>query len=143
MKNALFKNVGKDIKDVAEAEANSILAKYVLIGIVIVLCGFALIAEGYAIGCVGFIIALVVIIYGYRVSRLAVMFLYAYGEIADRLISLDTKTANNRKLPKSPTEVPVTPKKKDRQDWECQFCGHKNSAGAMFCESCNIENIDT
>lgn len=97
MNKELFSNVGSDIKAIAKVIANWILALHILLGIVIIICGCALLSQELAIGWVGFLIAFGLFGFGYIVSRLAVMLLYAYGEMTDRLISIDSKMPNSSK----------------------------------------------
>lgn len=147
MAKELFSNVGKDIKNIARTTASWTLAWYVFIGLIIVVCGCVLLAEGLTLGWVSFLIALGIIAYGYSKSRLEVMRLFAYGEIADRLISLDSKISGNPPTTKG-NGIFVKPEKKAEYEslrrtspWECQFCGHQNPAETRFCKSCGTEDI--
>lgn len=147
MSKELFDNVGRNIKTIAKAVANWILGLHILIGVAIIICGCAVLAEGYSIGWVGFLIAFGIFAFGYILSRLIVMLLYAYGEITDRLISIDIKMPNNRKSTRT-DGITVKPEKKSDNNtphrtspWECQFCGHLNPLDARFCKSCGTEDI--
>lgn len=144
MRQELFNNVGSDIKTIAKAIANWILGLHILLGIVIIICGCAFLSQGFVIGWVGFLIAFGLFGFGYILSRLSVMLLYAYGEITDRLISIDSKMPNSSKPDKTNDKA----EDKSKNDpprrtgpWECQFCGHQNPADTRFCKSCGIEDI--
>ena len=147
MSKELFNNVGSDIKTIAKVIANWILALHILLGIVIIICGCALLSEELAIGWVGFLIGFGIFGFGYIMSRLAVMLLYAYGEMTDRLISIDSKLSNSSK-PKRNEQIKVKVEKNPEADtvhrassWECPFCGHQNPNDAKFCKSCGTEDI--
>ena len=147
MSKELFSNVGSDIKTIAKVIANWILALHILLGIVIIICGCALLSEELAIGWVGFLIGFGIFGFGYIMSRLAVMLLYAYGEMTDRLISIDSKMSNSSKSAKT-DKVNVKVEKKHENNaprrtspWECPFCGHQNPIDARFCKSCGTEDI--
>ena len=147
MSKELFNNVGSDIKTIAKVIANWIFALHILLGIVIIICGCTLLSEGLAIGWVGFLIGFGVFGFGYIISRLAVMLLYAYGEMTDRLISIDSKLSNSSK-PKRNEQIKVKVEKNPEADtvhrassWECPFCGHQNPNDAKFCKSCGTEDI--
>ena len=147
MSKELFNNVGSDIKTIAKVIANWIFALHILLGIVIIICGCALLSEELAIGWVGFLIGFGIFGFGYIMSRLAVMLLYAYGEMTDRLISIDSKLSNSSK-PKRNEQIKVKVEKNPEADtvhrassWECPFCGHQNPNDAKFCKSCGTEDI--
>lgn len=147
MSKELFNNVGSDIKTIAKVIANWILALHILLGIIIIICGCALLSEGLAIGGVGFLIGFGIFGFGYIMSRLAVMLLYAYGEMTVRLISIDSKISNSYRSVK-PEKINVKADKKSEDNtprrtspWECQFCGYQNPIEAKFCKSCGTEDI--
>ena len=143
MNNELFNNVGKNIKSIAKAIANIILALHILLGAVLVIAGLAL--NEPITFLVALLMALVLIGFGYGLSKLTVMLLYAYGEIAYRLISIDlklsddSKTVNSDKITAEKKIEDNTPCRTD--PWKCQFCGYQNPADAKFCESCGTEDI--
>lgn len=147
MSKELFNNVGSDIKTIAKVIANWILVLHILLGIVIIICGCALLSEELAIGWVGFLIGLGIFGFGYIMSRLAVMLLYAYGEMTDRLISIDSKMSNSYKS-KKPEQIKVKVEQASENTrvcrtspWECPFCGNQNPNDARFCKSCGTEDI--
>ena len=148
MEKELFVNVGRDIKAVARSIANWILALYVLVGFVLVACGVALLCERMWYGVIGIFLAVGVVGFGYTKSKLEVMRLYAYGEIADRIISIDQTLSQKQGKPQ-PGSVKVNPQKKEegkkparKTAWECSFCGHGNPPDARFCESCGTEDVE-
>ena len=99
MSKPLFYNVGKDIKAVAKAEYTRIFAFYILIGIVIILIGCAFLSRELSMGWYAFPIAFCVMYYGHLVAKLRIMLVYAYGEMAECLVSIDQKLSskNSRK----------------------------------------------
>lgn len=147
MGKELFNNIGGDIKTIAKVIANWILGLFILLGIIFIICGCVLLSAGFGVGWVGFLIAIGLFAYGYAYSRFKVMELYAYGEITDRLISIDTKMPNNFK-PNKPDKINVKAEKKSENEaphrtspWECPFCGQQNPIDVKFCKSCGTEDI--
>lgn len=147
MSKELFNNVGHDIKTIAKVIANWILALHILFGIVIIICGCVLLSDRLAIGWVGFLIGFGIFGCGYFTSRLSVMILYAYGEITDRLISIDSKTPNSSKPKKTEQikvkveQAPESTRVRKTSPWECPFCGNQNPSDVSFCKSCGTEDI--
>ncbi len=146
MSKELFDNVGKELKSFATVIANIILGTFIVLGGIVLIIGFSI---GDAAGFIGLLIAICLFVFGYVYSRLKVMLLYAYGEIADRLISIDTKMPECVKHNK-PEKMPVKTVEKKSENkglrkesgWECSFCGSQNPADAKFCKTCGIENVD-
>ena len=147
MSKPLFDNVGKEIKEVAEIIARRIMVRYALIGLIVAIVGIALAsAEGYPlVGIISVVVAIIIVVYGYNKSHLEVMLLYAQGELADRIISIDNKLKGKNSVSVSHKEKPEveenwTPKVKREKNgsWKCAFCNHKNPAGADWCEECGV-----
>lgn len=156
MSKWLFSNVGRDIKVIAKVIANWILGLHILLGIVFIICGCALLSEGLTIGLVGFLIAVGLFISGYHTSKLAVMLLYAYGEITDRLISIDSKVSDNPKSAKSDkilNRVEAAERRSDVSDqlaaqeaakassWTC-VCGRSHPLYVSTCV-CGVTKAET
>ena len=142
MKDQLFENVGKDIKTFAKTVSGVILFLHSLLGIVFVAVGCMIAAMDSGLGFfvfVGFLIAIAIVAWGYILSRLAVMLMYAYGEMTDRLISIDGKLTEK---PKRPIPVKPTPGPRRSTPWQCQFCDHQNPPEARWCQSCGTEDIN-
>lgn len=108
MNNQLFKNVGTDIKSFAQIAYRVIWGLHIVLGSVFLLLGcFEAADSGKGIfALLGILISGAIIGFGYILSRLSVMLLYAYGEMAERLISIDKKlsettsrSAPNRQFP--------------------------------------------
>lgn len=147
MGKELFKNVGKELKNYATSLFYWILIPYILFGIGIAVGGGILLADGTDFGAVGFLFGPGLIVFGYIKAKLAVMEKYAYGEIADRLISIDEKLSSGRKASKS-DGIPVKVEKKQEEPiprrtapWECPFCGSENAKDSRYCKSCGTEDI--
>ena len=142
MSKELFVNVGKDIKSVAKTIANWILGFHVVLACVFASVACIMLSEDISIGWVGFLIALLLIISGYALSRMTVMFMYAYGEITDRLISIDSKMNCSSRTPNADKtksdENPVAKAPTQPTAWKCSLCGHTNPADARFCEECAV-----
>ena len=151
MNTDLFNNVGKYIKNFAKVLSYWILGINIILGAAFIICGCALGANGTDIGWIGVPIGIGTFVLGYLLSKLAVMFLYAYGEMTDRLISIDTKMGkthagnNNGSVPtpnKAPVnKVPVNKVPRRTTPWDCPFCGHQNPTDARYCQSCGLEDI--
>lgn len=147
MSKELFNNVGSDIKTIAKVIANWILVLHILLGSVIIICGCVLLSEELAIGWVGFLIGFGIFGFGYIISKLTVILLYAYGEMTDRLISIDSKMSNFSKSKKTEQikikveQTPETTRIHRTSPWECPFCGNQNANDARFCKSCGTEDI--
>ncbi len=154
MEMELFDNVGKSIKEVAKQAANRILATYILLGIGCIALGVACILEIGSAGFLFFIPAPILWYIGNALATEKVMHLYAYGEIVDRLISIESKLSDNQTtstrssepvLTSAPPEAPTfsTPSTATKSsDWECVFCGHHNPANACYCGSCGIAEVN-
>ena len=151
MGKPLFDNVGKEIKEIAEVIARRIMIRYFLIAVIVALAGIAFGAEGEypLVIIISIAIAAMIAVYGYNKSLLDVMLLYAQGELADRIISIDNKLSKKGKA--APVSVPIREKQelnesgalkvKREKDggWVCLFCDHKNPAGADWCEECGCQ----
>lgn len=142
MSKPLFENVGKDIKSFAQSVAAWIYGMHILLGIVIFFLGcasqqpvFIIITCALAIG---------IIVFGRLTSKALVILLYAYGEMAERLISIDCKLSDSKQATK---KVPIkkvddTTSPKRTAPWRCAFCDFENPADVKYCRSCNREDID-
>ena len=127
------------------------MIRYTLIALIVALAGIAIGAEeGYPLVIIiGIVIAIIIAVYGYNKSHLDVMLLYAQGELADRIISIDSKLSKKGKT--TPVAVPIKEKpelnengtlkvKKEKDgSWICLFCDHRNPAGADWCEECGCQ----
>lgn len=145
MGKELFENAGKDIKTIAKAIATRIFVMYILVAVGVFVAGCYLLSEQSVFGLVLLVAAITVAAYGYAKSRTEVLLLYAYGEMTDRLISIDSKINGNYrakpKLQKSP--IPGDEPKACTQrtgPWECPFCGTMNTKESKYCESCHVED---
>ena len=147
MSKELFKNVGKDLKSFSTALFYWLFVPYLLFGIGIIVCGCIFLADGAGYGAIGFLFGPGLITFGYTKAKLLVMEKYAYGEITERLISIDEKFSSGRKTLRA-EGVPVKVEKKREEPiphrtapWECPFCGVENAKDSRFCKSCGTEDI--
>ncbi|MBQ7857228.1 MAG: hypothetical protein IJ351_01160 [Oscillospiraceae bacterium] len=169
MSNQLFKNVGTYIKSFARTAYWVIWGLHIVLGIVFLLLGFFEAADSGKdiFGLLGILISGAIIGFGYILTRLSGMLLYAYGEMAERLISIDKKLSEitpqpadkklsettsrpaDKKLsettsrPAPNRSVPTPPSNKPTRTtpWKCQNCEHTNPASARWCESCGTFDI--
>ena len=145
MSNQLFKNVGTYIKSFARSAYWVIWGLHIVLGIVFLLLGcFEAADSGKDIfGLLGILISGAIIGFGYILTRLSGMLLYAYGEMAERLISIDKKLSETTSRPAPNRSVPTPPSNKPTRTtpWKCQNCEHTNPASARWCESCGTFDI--
>ena len=143
MGKPLFENVGGEMKAYAEAIARSIQIKYGLAAVASVVVCFGLDAR---LGLIALLPAVILFWHGYQQSKLTAMQLYAYGELVERVASIDHKLGGNKQAgqvkPKTvsvskKSEVPISARKSDGS-WVCPFCDHHNPAGADWCEDCGV-----
>ncbi len=150
MSKPLFDNVGKELKIIAEITAKYIIFLHVLIGLPLIIIGCALFAEDIPI-VVGIVLLLAgvgIILYGFSSARLQIIKLYAYGELVEKVVSIEGKlvgkngSARNdgekKKVIKKVVPAPKTEKNPDGS-WQCIFCDHTNPAGADWCEDCGVQ----
>lgn len=154
MSKPLFENVGRDLKTIAKAIYRETMIGYILVSLAslgLSICmGTILDSEG-ALVLIGVLLAIGIAVFGHFKAKLAVMKLYAYGELVDRVISIEEsisrKTGGGKSVPKEKPKVtpvsvkidtPVTKRNADGS-WVCPFCDHLNRPGADWCEECGVE----
>lgn len=149
MSKPLFDNVGKDLKKIAEIIAQIIMILHVLIGLVLIIVACVLFADEatIALGIACLLVGAGIVVWGYILSRLLVIVLYAYGELVEKVTSIEEKLVG-KKVPGKPDtkifkvkKLEETPKTKKESDgsWQCIFCEHTNPAGADWCEDCGVQ----
>lgn len=153
MDKPLFENVGKELKEIAQFNYKWAKAPYILGGIALTAAGIGVASTNSEMGwcaLVGIVIAIFLFLYGSIKARQQVILLYAYGELVEKVTSLDEKIApkgGGKKTKKKKDEdnggqeaidIPCTRKNSDGT-WQCIFCDHKNPAGADWCEECGME----
>ena len=138
----MFNEVGKEIKRMAEKHVISAVIPFVIIAIAV----FALLAsKGYAL--VGLIAAIIIILIKYLNARKKVILLYGYGELIDRVCSIDdhlsgsTPSLISTVNPQLSTKDPAnTTHISSGSGWTCS-CGRKNANYVSTC-SCGINKRD-
>ena len=150
MSKPLFDNVGKELKKMAETIAKLIRILHVLIGLVLIVVGCALFGEDIpiAVGIAFLLVGIGVIGWGDTLARLIVIALYAYGELVEKVVSIegilvgknesDENKSEKKKVNKKVVPAPKTGKNPDGS-WQCIFCDHTNPAGADWCEDCGVQ----
>jgi hypothetical protein len=86
-----FDEVGKDIKGLARTLGYIIFAGFVISAIA---CFFSGIAIGNGAGLLMLLLAVVILVIGYFVSRVSVMLLYGFGELIDNVMSINDRVRN-------------------------------------------------
>lgn len=154
MRKPLFENAGKDLKTISKAIYLETMIRYILISLaalgLFICIGIMADSEGFAV-CIGMLLAGGIAVSGHFKAKLAVIELYAYGELVDRVISIEEsvsrktggsgKAAEKEKPKVTPVPVkfdtPVTKRNADGS-WVCPFCDHRNRPGADWCEECGV-----
>lgn len=93
MSKPLFYNVGGEIKLLAESKAFSIKFCYGLLAVMIVALGilFGIESDMPMLVFVALCIAGVVFYYGYTKAQMTVLELYAYGELVEKVVSIENQ----------------------------------------------------
>ena len=93
MNNPLFRNVGKELKEMAEAKAKWIRIKYALISVLLIVAGYSFVTrfESVFVSLICFGAAILVFMYGNNVALESVIETYAYGELVERVTSIEEK----------------------------------------------------
>lgn len=148
MGKPLFDNVGGELKNLAEMVARRITLYYGLVGVIIAIIGVAVAVETEGwVAFVAIILAAAVAFYGYNKAHLQVITLYAYGELVERVSSVDQKLGKDNFSAKvrgvSVKQEHTTPLVEKERDgsWICPFCEHKNPSGVDWCEECGVEGV--
>ena len=143
----MFKDAGKELKLYAQTFGRLIIAIVALFSILIAVCGFTLLSEELSFGWWLVVVAIITFIIGYFIARLSVIRLYAFGEIAQRILAIDIRQGglpNRGPIPESieqpeplKSDAPITMRNEDGS-WNCVFCDHKNPKDAKKCQSCGV-----
>ena len=146
MSEPLFDNVGKNLKQLATVLAGIIKGIFYVLGFIHVVLGIVCLASGFEDGVLfawalgAMVVAAIWFVVGHYLSRLIVMGLYGYGEIVERIVSIEQKVAGDVKSPApKPTPNPKPNVKPATTPWVCPFCDQLNSAGTIQCKKCNAE----
>lgn len=151
----IYGDVGSEIKSIAEGIARRGAICAVLLGVVIGIASLALIEFNAWLTILDIVLGVILAVTGIQQARIKAITLYAYGEMVQRIVSLEEKAQETRKKPvdkkkkepanrKSPenaqeeAEIPE-PKMLAKAPWTCPFCEHKNPAGTGYCEKCGCE----
>lgn len=148
----MYNDVGKTIKNLVSIVVMIGYALSILGAIVLAVIGFGYGFEHFGLMLLFLFIAAIVGVLGCFASWAGGLWLYAYGEIADRLISIDnrveqienhlsedivtsvTASAAPTRSPFAPT--PVTAKPAGAGAWKCS-CGRENASYMSTC-ACGI-----
>ncbi len=102
-----FDEVGKDIKGLAKVLGYIIFAGFVISAIACLIGGFA--TENGPMIILMLLLAVVILMIGYYVSRVSVMLLYGFGELIDNVMSINGRVEKLEKKG-SPTSANSEPK---------------------------------
>ena len=146
----MFKDVGNEIKNIAETRVilSMILAVLIAIAIVIV---FAYIGLKWMI--IGIVLGVAIVGLTYFFARMNVIMMYGYGELIDQVKAIRQHiTPQNASLLVEPIPEPdpdiivesgtdSTPLSVRNTDgsWKCVFCEHLNNADAKWCYKCGVK----
>lgn len=137
----MYKNVGREIKNVAQAIVVLLAAPAVLLGVA--LC-FVL---GKSIGFFGVVIGIGIIVVGILLARLSGMVIYGFGELVENSAEIRKNLRNNDSAHDvgENTEEGVESKAKvevsGNGKWVCPRCYYTNSADDKSCKICHTEVI--
>lgn len=157
----MFHDVGKELKRLAKTYVILRTIPCVLLGIVVIIL-FTLNGDEHAPA--GFAVAAVIVAVGYGLARLAAIQLYAYGELVDRVTSIEqhivggkneTFTPPTEKVVVGGSKIDDTKSSADKdvvegvtmrdssydqvnraEKWECKQCHHLNPKYVTSCENC-------
>lgn len=128
----MYNQVGKELKGWAKFIVILLTIPFVAIGILLLV---ALIDADLAF--LGSVICLVTVLLGYALARLSGIILYAFGEIVDRLASIDDRGSKPQVMGNTVTRsTAAAPEKKVPGSWTCMSCGHTNLPDAKWCDGC-------
>ena len=155
---ALFKNAGKELKTIAELIAIVMIIVYMLVALAVGVAGiWYAVEEGMSgVAVLSIIAAIIIAMVGWIKSRLKVIELYAYGELVEKVVSIDKRMGgtgasnpNDDRDNKEPNDNDIISAVKRNLDgtWHCMFCNYKNPAEAKWCKKCSNqvkieENVD-
>ncbi|MBE6942240.1 MAG: hypothetical protein E7455_08170 [Ruminococcaceae bacterium] len=130
----MYPDCGKSIKKLVSIVVKIGYAVSILWAVIILIAGIA--ADNVGVFVLTLFLAGVVGALGCFASWCSGLWLYAYGEITDRIINIDEKmTAEN--LPEEKKPLFATPV--SQRGCYCETCGAKNAAGARYCVACSAE----
>ena len=129
----MYKDAGYSIKTVVKTITGILMAFSVLIGLVILI----LLSQNN-VG-LGLLAAVVIIGGGCFLAWLSGLVLYAFGEIADRTVSIDEKLSGN--VYSDGTQVAGNHEKTEidwakEPQWKCYSCGTSNPMKRAYCIKC-------
>ena len=93
MGKPLFENVGNDLKEMAEIKARWIRIKYIMISILTIVLSYIMStrSDSVLVFIAGFVVAILIFMYGISKADDAVIEIYAYGELVERVMSIEEK----------------------------------------------------
>ena len=135
-----FHDVGKEIKRWVKFLVVVQVAPYVLTGYIV----FAYL-EVRGGGVLGLIPAALIIALGYFFARLGRIKLYAFGEIVDRVCSIEEHIRTDKHCVKTTDKVTSAALSADdikhhqNMPWRCLFCEYENPPEAAYCKKCGTQ----
>lgn len=137
----MYPEVGKKIKTLAKVAVIILTIPSALLGIGI----FAWFAQSEGMAAVGFFIGIGVIALGYFSAWLNGILLYAYGELVDKISSIESYlTGRKPVMGKTVKTAPVNGKnvnlvvpRNPDGSWDCPFCNTRNAPDAVCCQQCH------
>ena len=136
----MFSEVGKELKTWAKIVTIVLTIPAVILAIAV----YVVLTMMFDMGHIGFLIGAFLVFLGYFFARLVCIGLYAFGELVDKVTSMEAyvcgKSKGNKKGRQSDEEI-VNPTVKRNGDasWDCPFCEYHNKASAQWCEGCHIK----
>ncbi len=143
MSKDLFKNPGRDIKELAEMIFWRLFFPWILGGAAIFILGCYLASQGDAeagyIGWIGLLAGVVIIWNGYYRAKLKVILLYGYGVLVEKIDHLKPEFfISDDPLPGGDegngAPVALTVDIDADGTWSCPFCGNRNPARVKNCQ---------
>ena len=157
----MFQDVGKEIKNIAEGYVWGKTLRYGFLGFAVPLAVLLVVGADGIAGFVSVIAAVIFAVIGYSTGRRDALMFYAWGEVVDRVISLERKlsgecerqTAVVKKVKVAPDGTIHRPPENDASVkecaaptatrfssgvWRCAYCEHFNKAEAASCAECGV-----
>ena len=87
----VFTDVGKEIKTIATQSAKSIFVIMVILGCLVAITGIVALFSSFLMGLLIVVAGVLIIVFGYFIARRSAIMMYAFGEIVDHVMSIDSK----------------------------------------------------
>ena len=139
----MYENAGKSIKGVVSIIVKIGYALSIISAVLVVILGLT--AGHFGALLLSLVVAAIVGGLGCLCAWLSGLWLYAYGEITDRLISIDEQLSNIKSVAGADTPTATAPKQvtpnyaKASVSTFCTACGARNNPSARYCVACSAE----